>query len=183
MKGAFTSIGALAIVSIAACSGGAGQGSTLRGGPDGIPPSSTDSPGNGNESPGNSNQDSPGNNGQNVGGGCLTCSGSYQCAAVVSGQTSTSYITLGPAADGCAILVENSQSVDVLQCGGEFIETDNGSPALVGRWSGGDGSFVVTATVEGQAVSVTCTPGTDPNPQPQPTPQPGGGTGDTLDAG
>ena len=176
MKVAFTSIGALAIVSIAACSGGAGQATNLRGGPDGVPKSSTDSPGNGNESPGSSNQDSPGTSEQNSAGNCLTCSGTYQCSSSSSGQTSTSYISLGPASGGCEVLQTGNTASDVLQCGGKFVEIQNGSTTLIGQWSGGDGSFVVSATIDGQTLTVTCTASTQAQPQP-------GGTTDTVDAG
>jgi hypothetical protein len=184
MKVVLTFLGVATIVSIVACSGGAGTASTLRGGPDGIPKSSTDAPGTGNESPGNSSQDQPGSSGQDTAGNCITCGGTYACTSNVTGgatQTQgddTSFITLASATGGCVVSSGDTGDTDqsILLCGGELVDVQNGVTTVDGRWTGGAGGFSVTASAEGATVVVSCVPS---NEAPQQT---GGGT-NTLDGG
>jgi hypothetical protein len=148
-------------VLIAACSGGAGQATNLRGGPDGIPNSSTDSPGNGYEPPGSSNQDGPGNSNQDSPGGnnastCLDCSGVYSCVVPGATQNGTSLLGLVPATGGCGVIDhQGGSSSATLVCGGAITfsgSTDN----VVETWSGGTGRFTVTVTENGQTIVFTC---------------------------
>jgi hypothetical protein len=147
---------------IAACSGGAGQATNLRGGPDGIPKSSTDSPGNGGyDPPGNSNQDGPGNSNQDSPGGsstsdssCLSCIGVYSCT--VPGENGTSLIGLAPGTNGCNVIETQGGSAEgALICGGAVVTTGNSS-SIVETWTGGSGGFTLTATEDGQTITITC---------------------------
>lgn len=172
---------------IAACSGGAGQATNLRGGPDGIPSSSTDSPGNGYEPPGNSNQDAPGNGNQDSPSGgsgastssCLDCSGVYSCV-VAGAQNEKSLLGLVPAANGCGVIdTQGGSSTATLVCGGAITTTDSAS-TIVETWSGGTGGFTVTAIDNGQTIIITCT--ITNQALPVPTQVSGGSPGD-VDAG
>jgi len=148
-----TALGPLAIISIVACSGGPGQASNLRGGPDGIPGSSTDNPGTGNESPGKNGQDPAGASTQDPSTTCIDCSGTYQCTT--TGQSNASIITLTPVAGGCAIVSDNATDSSLL-CGGQFVSTSGGANVTVGQWSGGTDRFSVTVSINGQTLTASC---------------------------
>ncbi len=161
MRAVITSI-CSTLALIAACSGGAGTATSLRGGPDGIPNSSTDNPGNGYEDPGKSNQDPPGASNQDSPGGgsgnpaCLTCNGVYSCT-VAGEQNGTSLVGLVPADNGCGVISQQGgKSTGTLQCGGTIDITGDNTTGAVETWSGGNGSFTVTATENGQTIVITC---------------------------
>lgn len=182
-RGVFGFASALFVGALVACSGGAGTPDQTRG-PDGVPPSSTDTPGNGREGPGTPGE-APGTPGESPGGStndststCIACSGTYACTAPSTQNSGTSFVTLASATDGCGTLDDQGHPNGLLQCGGEFFDVENGQPVLVGTWSGGTGHFTVTGTVDGQTIVVDCVLSNNPQPQPQP-----GGTTDTVDAG
>jgi hypothetical protein len=150
------------LVLIAACTGGAGSPNNLRGGPDGIPNSSTDNPGNGYESPGNSNQDPPGNSGQDSPGGssgssaCLDCSGVYACS-VPDTDGGTALIGLTPGSNGCDVVdSQGGASTGTLVCGGSIALASTDNTNAVETWSGNDTTFTITATQNGQTLAITC---------------------------
>lgn len=162
MRSAITFV-SCTLVAIVACTGGAGSPDNLRGGPDGIPSSSTDNPGNGGyDQPGNSNQDSPGNSNQDSPGGstgnssCLACSGVYACA-VPDTDGGTALIGLTPGTNGCDVIDSvGGASTGSLVCGGSITFTSSDGNAAVETWSGNNTSFTITATENGQTLAITC---------------------------
>ncbi|MEO7114109.1 MAG: hypothetical protein ABI183_26955 [Polyangiaceae bacterium] len=187
MRAPITSI-CCTLALIAACSGGAGQATSLRGGPDGIPNSSTDNPGNGYEPPGSSNQDGPGNSKQDSPGGpssdtsCLSCGGVYSCV-VPGSENKASLLGLVPAANGCGVIgTQGEVPATTLECGGAVTSTDTTSDE-VDTWSGGNGRFTVTVTVDGQTVTITCVATSQSLPTSTPVSGGSSTSTDDIDAG
>ena len=181
--GAFLSfgLGVASLVSIVACSGGAGTPTDLRGGPDGIPKSSTDAPGAGNEQPGTPS-DQPGSSGDNGGSSCLTCSGNYACTSSESSASDIEIVSLVSTSGGCAVS-EDGDTSSILACGGAFEEVQDTTTTVLGRWTGGNGGFVVTASGNGVSIVVTCTPTTQSQTSSGSSSSSSSGSSEPLDGG
>ncbi|MEO8875429.1 MAG: hypothetical protein ABI461_07580 [Polyangiaceae bacterium] len=184
MRHLLTALGSVSVVvAIAACSGGAGTPPNAQG-PDGPPNSTIDSPGNGyeppgggQENPGTGNQDSPNGSGSSGGASnasnCITCSGAFSCVTTGLENDKPSVISLAQGSGGCDIVSDNTDTkvTALLQCGGGFVETQDGATIFSGSWTGSNSGFTVTAVAQGNTLTVSCTP----------TTQVSGGGGGTTD--
>jgi hypothetical protein len=165
-------------VIVAACSGGPGPSIT--------PGPSTDRASSG---PEGATGGAEGATGSNDPGGCLACSGYYQCVGSIEGQDISGGSTLQSNSPSCPPTQNNKNDGVYFACGGSIVSGANvvGLPpnSVVGKWTDvGEGTINACIRVDGMDECITCTPSTEPINTPDGNNGNDGGRGvSQLDAG